>query len=229
MNTKAIGVLVAGILVVVAVAVVFFGTDVFAEPFWETETDFGEWQTGITIGYTDGTTQELKIIQDNKGSWYPFAVKYDGQEIDWILFYIRGLVTDLGGYDSIKIDASSIGTQWYIFTTPDSDDISQIKDSGSVAGSGTKTLYLNTEYTILECQLELDNNDGDGIMSGYTDGTYIITFTPNGDCQYWGYPGGEGDKNDVALPSGQQVNCTVEDGGEGGQIIITLSSGIETG
>lgn len=73
----------------------------------------GTWMEGITIGYTDGTTQELKLIQDGDGSW-PFAVEYNGKEIDYISYYVKGRVTDLGGFDSVKVDAGSLGVKWML-------------------------------------------------------------------------------------------------------------------
>lgn len=222
MNTKLIAALIVGIVVVVSVAVIAFGTDIFAEPFWKTETTFGEWQEGITIGYKDGTTQELKLVQDNEGSWSPLTVKYGGQEITWVSYYVKAKVTDLGGYDSIKVDAGGLGTTW---TTYDAPYAFILHDRGTVAGYGIKTVYLNTPYTILNCQLELDPL----IMGDYYVGDYFVSFIPNGNCQYWGYPGGEGDKEYVALPSGKQITVTVSSDGNGGQIIIILESDIETG
>lgn len=223
MNIKAIALLIVGIVVVVAVAVVVFGTDIFAEPYWETETGFGVWQTGITIGYTDGTTQELKLIQDNEGSWKPLGVKYQGEEIDWMSYYIKGKVTDLGGYDSIKVDAGGLGNQWYLLLYPGGQGPPQTIDSGSCAGYGVKTLYLNTEYTILNCQLSMD------VINFGDDDEYVFSFSPEGNVPYWGCPGGENDKKYAALPPGRTITVDYESGGPGGQIVITLSSEIETG
>jgi hypothetical protein len=203
---------IIAVIAIVGVGIWYF-TSASESPYWETESEFGQWQEGITIGYTDGTTQELKILQSNTA----LTVEYQDREIDWIEYHITVSLPDAGGYDSVKVDALGAGITTEFFEG--SDNIWSVWTSGSKTitvtppGSGEKLI----SYTLTSPYIE-DHVPGNGV--------YPIKFKLSGFVQYWGYPGGEGDKNYATLPDARTVTINVSDMGTGGEISITLTGGV---
>jgi len=108
MNAKGVAVLVVGILIVVAVAVVVFGTNVFTDPWWETKTAFGVWQDELVIEYADGTTDTLKLIQEKIGK--PLEYYHSGKEVTSCYILLKAEVSGTG-YEGAELICNKFGYQ----------------------------------------------------------------------------------------------------------------------
>jgi len=216
MNTKAIAVLVVGIVVVVSVAVVVFGTNVFTDPWWETETVFGVWQDELVIEYADGTTDTLRLIQEKIGK--PLEYYHSGKEVTSCYLLLKAEITETGdsGYDSADLICNNFGYQRTAWTA-----------------TGTKVYTGPDAYTGKEYRVPIGNTqtiiskENSGctfatMLANQPDGAYLINWDVKGSVEYRGYPGG-GDWETATNPPDRAL-AVVKDTTSTGQIVVTLTS-----
>lgn len=219
MKAKIIGMGVAVIVVVSVVAALFFWTNVFADPYWETETSFGAWQETIIIEFADGTSESLKIIQEGRNK--PFTVTYEGKEIKRIGLELSASVSGVG-YDgaTLKYD-QSFGVKRSILT---SSDTTLYSGTSTRPDGSTQNIPIDTTAPILTTWVTVSKSDGTGLLDDEPSGTYYADFEPQGQVQYKGYPDG-GDYQTVELPKSRSVSIKVVNIPPA-SIVVTLSSDV---
>ena len=213
MNPKIIGIGIAAIVVVAAISVVIFGTSVFATPYWEEEASFGTWRQEIIIGFADGSTESLKIIEESIGR--PFTVTYGGRAITSLGVKIIAVVSGTE-YTGAELKFESFGVRREIKTL--GGVVKKTYDS--IRSDGTIQTTLGKSQQILYTSFDLDNtiNERPDI---YPTGMYIVRFTPIGKVSYRGYPAG-GDFKTATLPGSKAVFILVTHPPTGA-IVATLS------
>lgn len=213
MNTKIIGIVVAAIVVVAAISVAAFWTDIFEDPYWETETDFGIWGEEIIITYEDGSEESLKIINDMLFT----TVDYGGKSISSVSYRLSAKATgtvytgadiDLSGYD-IRVNFKSGTTVKTYRTFSGSPTIQAISIDGVFHQIGD-THAVSIKHSSLFGDVNL-----------FPTGSYTIQFLPTGTIRYRGSPGG--DWETASLPTGKTMSVDVIQEPTA-QITVTLSS-----
>lgn len=197
---------IIAIIVIVTLVLCGIGT-IGSNPYWETETGFGMWQDEIEIGYTDGTTQSLKLLQEGSQDYNPFTVYYQGQAINYVKYKVAAAVTG-EGYDGAKIDTNDFWIAMYI----DGDY------KGGEQTSGIRTVPMGSSIEIMRMVCNAGS-----YLEPLPDGTHTVKFCSRGSMTFWGYPSGE-DPETATLPPDRQLSVTVSH--EIGQIVVTLSSDI---
>jgi len=216
MNGKIIGVVIAGIIIIVAVAVAIFWTDIFEDPYWETETEFGIWQDELVLTFADGSTESFKIIEEGSK---PFTIYYEEKEIVSASMYLHAKATG-EGYSCAKIKGTNFGYKGYIKKgTTTKHSWTDISTEEYIAKIGT-TQYLKGSSIYLHQEINLQ-------PSKYPSGTYTVSFIPTGTVQYYGWPADGPDWKSASLPPSRSITITV-DNTPSAQIVVTLSSKVET-
>jgi len=216
MKSKIIGVGIVAIVVVAAIAVVFYGTE--GSPYWETETEFGIWEETILIEFADGSTKSLKLIQE--GQDRPFSVRYDNKIIKRIGLEIKASATGTGytgatlKYENnFGVKRSVSGMSYNVLYTGIS-----TRPDGS-----TQNIPLDTTAPILTTWLNIESLTNSNPHT-YPTASYRVKFEPQGQVQYKGYPDG-GSYVTVGLPSTRSAIVSVVQTPTA-NIIVTLGSDI---
>lgn len=219
-NKKAGASVTVGIIVIAIVIGLIFvawGCGAFENPYWETETAFGKWGEEIIIYYEDGSTDSLKLLQNN----LPFTVKYKGKEIVSV-GYVLSATAEGEGYDQAEIDYSD----FYHDVTYKKDGETVFSDRITRSSESSVKIPLNDDVwhevtpIIENVKMRMDPDP-----NTFPAGTYVLSFTHGGTVRYRGLPHPEEWQNAV-LPPGKSVTLTVERVVEG-WISVTLSSEIE--
>ena len=213
MNTKIISVVIAGIIIVAAIATIAFWTDIFEDPYWETETDFGIWGEEIIITYEDGSEKSLKIINDMLFT----TVDYGGKSISGVTYRLSAKATGVG-YSSAGIDLSgySIKVEFRKGTT--------VKTYRYFSGSPTEqTISIDGTFHKIggTHSISIKHSSLFGNADLFPTGSYILDFIPKGTVKYRGKPGGSW--KTASLPAGKTMSVDVTQDPTA-QIVVTLSS-----
>lgn len=200
-------------MIIVAGVIFAFSTGVSTE-YWEDEAEFGMWQEEIIIEFSDGSTESLKIIQENEAI---ASVIYNLKAVSKVKWLIAGVATG-EGYNKAVVDRSGVKTHWYI-----NKGSTRIED-GFFTMSGTTDLWIDgNPGTInvgeIDVVTKMDNDP-----TKYPDGTYSISFVPQGTVKYMGMPGGT-EWQTATLPPLRAIGLRVERATPG-SILVTLSSDV---
>lgn len=226
MNIKFAGFL---FIFIIAIAVILIGFSIatsdgtWSSPMEDndgTETDGitgSDWGQEIILEYEDGTLQSLKPQFDN-----PILSLYDtsGNKINGIYYILKAKAS--GGPGAVDIDISDYR---YDF-----------KLNQAAAFVYTKTMNPNYFYTTGKVTVEADGNwqqvlkihstVGEMGANSVDDGTYDFYVVPTGTLSY-SIDDGETWKT-ANIPGDIAFTVNIEDGGGGGQFVISFGNGYST-
>jgi len=193
MKTKLLGLGIAVIVVVAAIALVFPREE--ASPYWETETQFGSWGEEILIEYEDGTVQSLKVLQNIPAQ----KLTYEGDRVNTIWYVFKAKATGTG-YTAAVIKFTSLSVAM------------KVTKGGTQHWSGSDSFGTFDRSISLDDQWHTVNVKAGESWADIFDaknlpaGTYTISFTPSGSAKYWGDPGQtESDATSITLPAGKTI------------------------
>jgi len=215
-NTKAVAMPMIAILIILILVIA--GAFIVMNPeiasgsteYWETENEFGMWQETIIIKFKDGSTESLKIIEEN---WGTMAVYINDKEVSNVEYDVDAKVTGKG-YDGAEIYINDFEVKLEVkkYTSIEWDDI-------AYGTSSPIKVELDKTESIFNAEIPIES-----ISEELTNGIYILKWTPSGIIEYTGYPDGENLKS-ASLPKSKSVPVLVKKGSTG-EIEVTLYSEI---
>lgn len=212
-----IGIVVIVMLVVVSVFVVTGNNDGVWDTPWETDDDDGSmagiWGEEIIIEYEDGSTQSLKMLEENLFSINPFSVKYDGKKITSARYNVYATATG-EEFTGCEIEEFTVNTRYFTGTGLD-----------IIPFKGPFESYIRPGVISLGSQIQIINigTNVNATLSGETPGIYSVGWAiVNENIRYRGVPDGEWQT--VERPPGRAISVSVETG----SIYLELESGFGT-
>ena len=195
------------IIVIIAVAVLALGilfllqtpSEMWEEPGWDDDdsdsgsSSAGDWGTEVEVGYTDGTTDNLKVVADSL-----FKIVHEDKEVDYFKFKVFAKATG-AGYDNCEIDMTS----FYVSSAVTGTTVVWSDDgaNGVVVTMPLDGVWLNVyEVTINAVDLNVLEPT-----------TYSLDFETKGSLQVRGVPNGEW--ADVGIPTGRAFDFDVQSDG----------------
>ena len=156
---------------------------------WVDETQFGNWGQEIVLEYADGSTQQLKVL-DN----VPLGLMHNNLRISAIRYILSAKAISTG-YDFCEVDLGRYSIRLTL-SGPDSYQfvVSNFVSKDINAG-GTWNILTNTRITEDEIAPLSEN---------LVDGEYTLTIQPSGSVSYRGFKTGRidfGDWKVALLPS----------------------------
>jgi len=181
---------------------------------WETDGNMtGSWGEEIIVKYEDGTTDSLKILEENQNNI--LAVKYNDKEIVSASYRIYATATGKG-FTGCEIDSFTVNTMFYKFE------------------SGSKTIFTGPFETTVSpdvFDLGIEKHICDigcpvkVVLGSQTPGEYGISWAiVDDDIRYRGVP--DGSWQTVDCPPGRSLTVDVISDNE---IYLTLESSFGTG
>jgi len=204
MNRKSIYGIIAIVIVLTLVLVAYVG--IGADGTWDTPWSPGKvagiWEEEIILTYTDGTTQSLKILEDNFDN--PFAVvQYNGKTLSSAKYSLFATATATG-YTGCEIQAFSLTYKYYqghdLLTSP-----TPMSGIGGSTNSPIRTISLGTKTELVSVSCAIQTDLGNKAVGPYTFKCEISPVT----IGYKGVPDDGSGIQTVASPSAKTIKLTV--------------------
>jgi len=201
MNMK----IITPILVVIMLVIAGLGIAYYSgEGYWEKPTAFGAFAVEVNINYKDGTTKNLKLMQENAIyralNSLSLIPKRGGNEITSIDFTLSARATG-EGYDSVTLDMSNVRF------TAKADETETFSTS---IFTPPKTIPVdNTFHKVLSIKLESSYNIFG--QDKLNEGEHTLYLILDGEVKYKGEPDGEW-QTTSNLPEPITVSYSLEEG-----------------
>lgn len=207
---------IVGIVVIVMLVLVALSS-MSSDGTWDTPFESGNisgtWEEEITLEFADGSTESLKILEDNFENLGSLGViMYDGRQISSASYKVYGTATG-SGYTSCEVGAFRVCIDYYQGST---------KIGGPYyASSATQTMTLNTRTRLLYSGTNLVATFGSRAPGTYSVKWYYDTSA----IQYKGLPDDGSGYQSVAPPPGRTLTFSVVNLN---QIVLNLESEVTT-